>query len=95
VGALHLGLPRAASRGHDPGKNRRRSVLGAVDLTSGRFFYQVAAKAISATCTAFCEHPLAAYPTAPVVVICDKGIIHRSKDDGRLDRRRVAHRPTG
>jgi transposase len=46
----------------------------------GRCFYQVAAKAVSATFTAFCAHLLAAYPTAPVVaVICDNVIIHRSK----------------
>jgi len=32
-----------------PGTNRRRSIFGAVDLASGRFCYQVARKAISAT----------------------------------------------
>ncbi len=63
-----------------PGKNRRRTVFGAVDLQSGRFLYQVTRKAISATFTAFCEQLLAAYPTAPVVaVVCDNVIIHRSK----------------
>jgi hypothetical protein len=31
-----------------PGTNRRRSVFGAVDLASGRFFYLVARKAVSA-----------------------------------------------
>jgi hypothetical protein len=62
-----------------PGTNRRRSIFGAVDLATGRCFYQVAAKAVSATFTAFCAHLLAAYPTAPVVaVICDNVIIHRS-----------------
>jgi transposase len=63
-----------------PGKNRRRTIFGAVDLCTGRFLYQVTRKAISASFTAFCEHLLAAYPTAPVVaVICDNVIIHRSK----------------
>jgi transposase len=63
-----------------PGKNRRRTIFGAVDLASGRFLYQVTRKAISASFTGFCEHLLAAYPTAPVVaVICDNVIIHRSK----------------
>jgi transposase len=63
-----------------PGKNRRRTIFGAVDLASGRFLYQVTRKAISASFTAFCEHLLAAYPQAPVVaVICDNVIIHRSK----------------
>src|SRR6266498_1639961 len=63
-----------------PGKNRRRTILGAVDLASGRFLYQVTRKAISATFTCFCQQLLAAYPAAPVVVvICDNVIIHRSK----------------
>lgn len=62
------------------GKNRRRTIFGAVDLASGRFLYQVAHKAISATFTCFLEQLLAAYPTAPVVaVICDNVIINRSK----------------
>ena len=63
-----------------PGKNRRRTIFGAVDLASGRFLYQVARKAVSASFTGFCEQLLAAYPAAPVVaVICDNVIIHRSK----------------
>jgi transposase len=63
-----------------PGTNRRRTIFGAVDLATGRFFYQVARKAISATFTGFCEQLLAAYPSAPVVaVVCDNVIIHRSK----------------
>jgi hypothetical protein len=63
-----------------PGKNRRRTIFGAIDLATGRFHYQVARKAVSATFTAFCEQLLAAYPTAPVVaVVCDNVIIHRSK----------------
>jgi transposase len=63
-----------------PGKNRRRTIFGAVDLASGRFLYQVCCKAVSASFTAFCEQLLAAYPTAPMVaVICDNVIIHHSK----------------
>jgi hypothetical protein len=63
-----------------PGTNRRRSILGAVDLATGRCFDQVAAKAVSATFTAFCAHLLAAYPTAPVVAVtCDNVIIHCPK----------------
>jgi transposase len=63
-----------------PGKNRRRTIFGAVDLRAGRFSYQVTRKAISATFTTFCEHLLAAYPQAPVVaVVCDNVSIHRSK----------------
>ncbi len=63
-----------------PGKNRRRTIFGAVDLHSGRLLYQVTRKAISVSFTGFCEQLLAAYPAAPVVaVICDNVIIHRSK----------------
>ena len=63
-----------------PGKNRRRTIFGAVDLHTGRWFYQVCRKAVSVSFTAFCEQLLAAYPTAPVVaVVCDNVIIHHSK----------------
>jgi transposase len=81
LGPLHLDRPRAAAADHDPGKNRRRTIFGAIDLAaSGRFHYQVTRKAISATFTAFCQQLLAAYPTAPLVaVVCDNVIIHRSQ----------------
>jgi transposase len=63
-----------------PGKNRRRTIFGAVDLHTGRWFYQVARKAVSVTFCAFCEQLLAAYPAAPqVAVVCDNVIIHHSK----------------
>jgi transposase len=63
-----------------PGTNRRRSILGAVDLQTGRFPYQVCRKAVSASFCGFLEQLLAAYPTAPLVaVVCDNVIIHRSK----------------
>jgi transposase len=63
-----------------PGKNRRRTIFGAIDLMTGQFLYQVTRKAVSASFTAFCEHLLAAYPAAPVVaVVCDNVIIHHSK----------------
>jgi transposase len=63
-----------------PGTNRRRSIFGALDLASGRWFYQVTRKAVSATFIQFMEHILAGYPDAPVVVlVLDNVIIHRSK----------------
>jgi transposase len=63
-----------------PGKNRRRTIFGAVDLHTGRWFYQVARKAVSVTFCAFLAQLLAAYPAAPVVaVVCDNVIIHHSK----------------
>jgi hypothetical protein len=61
-----------------PGTNRRRSIFGAINVASGRFFYQVARKAVSATFTWFLAQLLAADPAAPVVVVCDNVIIHRS-----------------
>jgi transposase len=67
-----------------PGKNRRRSIFGAVDLATGRFFYRVCRRAVSATFIAFLEQLAAAYPTAPqVAVVCDNVIIHHSKIVGR------------
>jgi transposase len=63
-----------------PGKNRRRTIFGAVDLRTGRFLYQVTHKAISVNFTAFLEQLLAVYPAAPLVaVVCDNVIIHHSK----------------
>jgi transposase len=67
-----------------PGTNRRRTIFGAVDLHTGRFFYQVTGKAVSTRFIASCEQLLAAYPAAPqVAVVCDNVIIHRSKIVGR------------
>ena len=63
-----------------PGKNRRRTIFGAVDLHTGRFLYQVCRKAVSVTFIMFLEQLLAAYPAAPLVaVVCDNVIIHHSK----------------
>jgi transposase len=67
-----------------PGKNRRRTIFGAVDLRTGRCFYRVARKAVSVTFCGFLEQLLAAYPAAPqVAVVCDNVIIHHSKIVGR------------
>jgi transposase len=68
LGPLDLDPQRAAAAGHDPGKNRRRTIFGAIDMRTGRFLYQVTRKAISASFTSFtrftrfCEHLLAASP---------------------------------
>ena len=47
-----------------PGKNRR-TIFGAIEFASGRWCYQVACKASSATFTAFLEYLLVAYLVAP------------------------------
>jgi transposase len=63
-----------------PGKNRRRTIFGAVDLHTGRWFYQIARKAVSASFIAFLEQLAAGYPAAPkVAVVCDNVIIHHPK----------------
>ena len=70
----------ARQRVMTPGTNRRRSLFGAVDLRTGRWFYQVTRRAVSATFIQFMEYVLAGYPTAPVVVlVLDNVLIHRSK----------------
>jgi len=79
-GAGHLDPHRGSPAGDDAGTNRRRSIFGAVDLASGRVFYQVARRAVSAGFIAFLAQLLAAHPAAPVVaVVCDNVIIHHSK----------------
>ncbi len=63
-----------------PGKNRRRTIFGAVELASGRFCYQVIRKAVSAGFIAFLAQLQQAWPAAPVIaVVCDNVIIHHSK----------------
>jgi DDE superfamily endonuclease/Homeodomain-like domain len=70
----------ARQRVMTPGTNRRRSLFGAVDLRTGRWFYQVTRRAVSATFIQFMEYVLASYPNAPVVVlVLDNVLIHRSK----------------
>jgi hypothetical protein len=67
-----------------PGKHRRRTIFGAVELATGRCCYQISREAVSANFTAFLEQLLAAYPAAPqVAVVCDNMIIHHSKIVGR------------
>lgn len=63
-----------------PGSNRRRTLLGAIDLATGRWHYLITVKAVSASFCAFLDQLLAAYPNAPIVaVICDNASIHHSK----------------
>ena len=52
-----------------PGTNRRRTIFGAVDLHTGRWFYQVARKAVSVTFIAFLDQLAAGYPAAPTVAV--------------------------
>ena len=62
-----------------PGKNKRRSVSGAVNLATGVWHYHVAVKAVSEVFCYFLQQLLDAYPDAPTVaVICDNDSTHHS-----------------
>jgi transposase len=72
-----------------PGSNRRRSLFGAVNLTTGDFHDLLSRKAVSAVFCHFLGMLLAAYPDPPTaVMICDNGSIHHS---GITARRLASH----
>jgi len=61
-----------------PGTNRRATIFGALDVTTGTWFY-LWARRRAASFTAMLEMLLAAYPKAPAVaVICDNDGIHHA-----------------
>jgi transposase len=63
-----------------PGSNKRRTIFGAVNLTTGQFHYHLAVKGVSVVFCYFLGMLLQAYPDAPtIVVITDNGSIHHSK----------------
>lgn len=63
-----------------PGTNRRRTLHGAVNLTTGAFHHHVSVKNVSVVFCYFLDMLLTAYPDAPIVaVICDNGTTHHSK----------------
>jgi len=62
-----------------PGKNRRCTLFGALNLGSGAWFHLFARRS-AAGFIAVLEMLLAAYPTAPTIaVICDNDNIHHAK----------------
>jgi transposase len=62
-----------------PGKNRRCTLFGALDLGSGAWFHLFARRS-AVGFIAVLEMLLAAYPTAPTIaVICDNDNIHHAK----------------
>lgn len=63
-----------------PGSNIRRTIHGAINLTTGAWHHHVSVKNVSVVFCYFLDMLLAAYPDAPVVaVICDNGTTHHSK----------------
>jgi transposase len=63
-----------------PGSNIRRTLHGAINLTTGTWHHHVSIKNVSVVFCYFLEQLLAAYPDAPVVaVICDNGTTHHSR----------------
>lgn len=60
-----------------PGTNRRRTIFGAVNLATGRWFQVIAARATSRFFIQLLEQVLAAYPTAPAIaMVLDNVSIH-------------------
>jgi transposase len=63
-----------------PGKNKRRTIWGALNVATGAWHYTITVKAASAQFIDFCTMVLAVYPTATTVaVITDGGTSHTSK----------------
>ena len=62
-----------------PGKNLRRTIHGAINLSTGTVHHHVSVKNVSVVFCYFLQQLLDAYPHAPVVaVICDNGGTHLS-----------------
>jgi transposase len=62
-----------------PGKNLRRTIHGAINLTTGAVHHHISVKNVSVVFCYFLQQLLDAYPNAPVVaVICDNGGTHLS-----------------
>jgi hypothetical protein len=62
-----------------PGKNRKVTVLGAIEVSTGRWVYRLGRRC-AADFIALLDQLLAAFPQAPAIaVICDNDIIHRAR----------------
>jgi transposase len=62
-----------------PGTNRKRSVFGALELTSGRWLYQVYERKRAVEFLAFLEQLIGAYPNRPLLLVLDNASIHTAK----------------
>lgn len=62
-----------------PGTNRKRSVFGALNVTTGRWCYQVAERKRAVDFIAFLEQLVVAYPNCPLLLIVDNASSHTAK----------------
>lgn len=62
-----------------PGKNYKRGIFGALELETGRWFYQVTMRKRTDEFVAFLEHLLDSYPTQPLLIVLDNASIHHSR----------------
>jgi transposase len=62
-----------------PGKNRRRSVFGALELATGCWHYDIFERKRSVEFIAFLEKLVVAYPGKPLLLVVDNASIHKSK----------------
>ncbi len=63
-----------------PGKNQKRSIFGAIELATGRWFYRIVERANSSTFIEFLEQVWLAYPSAPAIaIVLDNVSTHSSR----------------
>jgi transposase len=62
-----------------PGNNRKRSIFGAFELSTGRFIYSLFERKRSVEFIAFLEQLLVAYPARTIMLIVDNASVHKSK----------------
>lgn len=62
-----------------PGTNRKRTVFGALDLSSGHWHYQVHARKRAVEFLAFLEHLLGRCPGRPLALVLDNASIHKAQ----------------
>ena len=66
-----------------PGTNRKITVLGAIEVTTGRWVYRLGRRC-TADFIALLDQVLRAFPQAPVIaVICDNDSIHHARKVSR------------
>jgi len=62
-----------------PGTNRKRSIFGALEWSTGRWIYAMSERKRAVDFIACLEQLLAAYPAQPILLIVDNASIHTAK----------------